>query len=150
MRRIERLRPRLEAGRQLCEYDERLGFRVDADALQRGEAVITADVDARWHNPEATAHGGVVAGLADTAMGLTMYLLLDEDTGCTNIDLNVKFLRPVTTGRLRAEGTVLKEGRTLCLVEAHIRDEQDRLVARADSTFMKLPGRPVPEESRAV
>ena len=54
------------------------------------------------------------------------------------LDLNVKFLRPVTvdSGMLRCEGTVVNRGRTTALSQAQLFDEAGRLVAHATSTCL--------------
>jgi uncharacterized protein (TIGR00369 family) len=52
----------------------------------------------------------------------------------------INFLRPVLNGRLRAVSRVVKEGRTIGLVECVVTDGGQRLVARASRTCMFLRG----------
>ena len=49
-------------------------------------------------------------------------------------------VKPVWTGKLRAEGRVISGGRTVGLVECHVSDAKERLVAHATSTCMTLRG----------
>ncbi len=67
----------------------------------------------RYHNPIGSVHGGVYATLLDSAAGCAVQSVLPQGMGYTSLDLNVKFLRPVTvdTGKVRAVGTVLNSGR---------------------------------------
>ena len=53
-----------------------------------------------------------------------MHTTLPAGVGYTSLDLNVKFLRPVTvaSGMLRCEGTVLQRGRRTALAEARLTD----------------------------
>lgn len=139
MSALDRVKARLESGEQTCPYDEHMGFRFRLQETDRGRTVIDADVDERFHNPNGVTHGGLLAGLADSVMGSTMFTLLGDDETCTNVDLSIKYLRATVRGRLRGEGAVLKEGRTTCVVEARITDPEGRLVARAESTFLRLP-----------
>lgn len=139
MSRFDSVRDRLDDGRQPCPYDDHMGFRFQTVLAEPGKTVILADVDDRFHNPNGVLHGGFLCGLADSAMGSCMFTVLGDDETCVNVDLSVKFLRPTTAGTLRAEGTLLKEGRTTCVAQAHITDEDGRLVARAESTFLRVP-----------
>jgi uncharacterized protein (TIGR00369 family) len=52
--------------------------------------------------------------------------------------MKTNFLRPFKAGRLLATGRLINRGRTLGLTEAHVRDEQGRLIAHATSTCMAL------------
>ena len=49
-----------------------------------------------------TVHGGILADIADAAMGMAFTIL----------ELKINFMKPVWTGKLRAEGRVLSGGRT--------------------------------------
>jgi uncharacterized protein (TIGR00369 family) len=90
------------------------------------------------YNPLGTVHGGVLATLLDTATGCAVHSTLPEGIGYTSVDLNTKFLRPVTveSGRLRCEGTVLSRGRRTALAQATVTDAAGRLVAHATSTCL--------------
>ena len=83
-------------------------------------------------------HGGVLATLLDTATGCAVHAALPEGVGYTSVDLNTKFLRPVTieTGQLRCAGTVLSRGRRTALAQATLTDGAGRLVAHATSTCL--------------
>ncbi|MBP1782575.1 MULTISPECIES: PaaI family thioesterase [Micromonospora] len=93
------------------------------------------------YNPLGTVHGGVLSTLLDTAAACAVHTTLPPGVGYTSLDLNVKFLRPVTvdTGTLRCEGTVLQRGRRTALAEARLTDPADRLVAHATSTCLIFP-----------
>lgn len=92
----------------------------------------------RHYNPLGTVHGGVIATLLDTAAACSVHSTLAAGERYTSVDLNVKFLRPVTSdsGRLRAEGSVLQRGRRTALAQAQVYDARRRLVAHATSTCM--------------
>lgn len=123
----------------LCPYDAHMEFTCRPEDIERGHARLHAVVDARLHNPVGVLHGGVLSGLADTAMGACMISTLAEGESCTNIDITCRFLRPTTATTLHAEARVVKEGRTTNYLECRVTDEEDRLVAVASSTFLRLP-----------
>lgn len=114
-------------------YDEHMGFRRIRAA--DGAAVYEADVDASLHNPTGRLHGGVLAGLADAAMGAAFLSLGRQGT---STDLDLRFLRPVDAGRLTATASCVKQGRQVSVFACEIQDGEGRLVATAQSQFLTL------------
>ncbi|MEU1589877.1 PaaI family thioesterase [Micromonospora sp. NPDC005710] len=112
--------------------------RMEAD---EGRVVVELTPQEFHYNPLGSVHGGVLSTLLDTAAGCAVHTTLPAGVGYTSLDLNVKFLRPVTvdSGTLRCEGTVLQRGRRTALAEARITDTTARLVAHATSTCLLLP-----------
>ena len=95
-----------------------------------------------WHyNPIGTVHGGIISTLLDTAAACSVQSTLPLGVGYTSMDLNVKFLRAVTTdsGTLTCTGSVLQSGRRTALAEARLTDAQGRLVAHATSSCLIFP-----------
>lgn len=87
-----------------------------------------------------TLHGGVLCDIADAAMGIAYACTLKEDESFTTLEMKINFLKPVWKARLRAAGRVVKQGRTIGLVECDVTDDKQELVARASSTCMTLRG----------
>ncbi|MEH1169852.1 PaaI family thioesterase [Micromonospora sp. CPCC 205539] len=112
--------------------------RMEAD---EGRVLVELIPQEFHYNPLGTVHGGVISALLDTAAGCAVHTTLPTGVGYTSLDLNVKFLRPVTTasGMLRCEGTVLQRGRRTALGEARLTDAKNRLVAHATSSCLLLP-----------
>ena len=78
-------------------------------------------------NPLGMAHGGFVYSLCDVAAGA----LVGQNGGeFVTLSANMSYLRPSQGTKLRAEGRLLKKGRTVCVVETSVYDDQDRLTAR--------------------
>jgi uncharacterized protein (TIGR00369 family) len=118
---------------------ETLGM--DGFGGERGAIYVELVPEPRHYNPIGSVHGGVMSTLLDTAAACSVHSTLAAGERYTSLDLNVKFLRPVTTdsGRLRCEGSVLQRGRRTALAEARLYDAQRRLVAHATSTCMIFP-----------
>ena len=116
---------------------------VDMSRMEAEEGRVAVELlPQEFHyNPLGTVHGGVISTLLDTAAACAVHTTLPAGVGYTSLDLNVKFLRPVTvdTGTLRCEGTVLQRGRRTALAEARLTDPADRLVAHATSTCLIFP-----------
>ncbi|MBU2666685.1 PaaI family thioesterase [Actinoplanes bogorensis] len=106
-----------------------------------GSVTVRLDPQEFHYNPLGTMHGGVISTLLDTATGCSVHSTLPAGVGYTSLDLNVKFLRPVTlkSGRLSCVGTVLQSGRRTALAEARLSDANGRLVAQAMSSCMLFP-----------
>lgn len=83
-----------------------------------------------WH----VAHGGVVMGLLDIAMGMSAKSLDPESTGATTIELKTNFLK-AATGTVTSEGKAIRAGRSLVFVEGELRGEDGALLAKASGTF---------------
>jgi uncharacterized protein (TIGR00369 family) len=107
-------------------------------AVAPGRATMEMDVDERLANPMGTLHGGVLCDLSDAAMGIAYASELERDESFTTLELKINFMKPVWRAHLRAEGKVVKRGRTVGLVECDVFDEKGSLVARASSTCMTL------------
>ncbi|GIF03502.1 phenylacetic acid degradation protein [Actinoplanes siamensis] len=106
--------------------------------VQEGSVTITMDPQEFHYNPIGTVHGGILSTLLDTAAACSVQSTLPAGVGYTSMDLNVKFLRPVTvaSGRLTCTGTVLQRGRRTALAEARLTDGTNRLIAHATSTCL--------------
>lgn len=109
-------------------------------SAEPGRAVMEFEADERHHNPGGTLHGGVLCDVADGAMGFAFASTLRDGEGFTTVELKINFLKAIRKGRLRAEGRVVKRGKTLSYIEADVTDEEGNMVARASSTVMVLKG----------
>ncbi|SNT58901.1 PaaI family thioesterase [Actinacidiphila glaucinigra] len=116
-----------------------LGFTLEE--VEEGRAVFAMEPGEEHYNPIGSVHGGVYATLLDSAAGCAVQSVLPEGMGYTSLDLNLKFLRPITveTGKVRAVGTVLNQGRRTALAQAELFDATDRLLAHATSSCMIFP-----------
>ena len=113
---------------------------MEIESVERGRAVTTLHAGPRHANPMGTLHGGILADLADAAMGMAYASTLADGEAFTTLELKINFLRPVWDARLTATGTVKQGGRTVGLVECDVIDEDGRLIAHASSTCMTLRG----------
>jgi uncharacterized protein (TIGR00369 family) len=113
-----------------------IGFHLAS--IKPGQAVIEFEAGEAHANPMGTLHGGVLCDIADAAMGMAFGATLDEGESFTTLELKINFLKPIWKARLKATGRVVKQGRTIGLIECDVTDEQGSLVARAVSTCMIL------------
>jgi acyl-CoA thioesterase len=108
---------------------------------QDGASHVEATPTAAFYNPMGRVHGGFVAALIDTALGVAVMTKLPKGTQYGTVDLNVKFVRKieVATGVLHARGNVLHAGRTMLTAEARIEDAAGKLYAHGSGTFLVYP-----------
>jgi len=105
--------------------------------ISRGEgsAVAWVELGPPHMNPNGIAHGAVAFALMDTAMGAAVVSILDETQLCATVEIHTRYHRPVASGTLRAEATVLTAGKRLVQLEAKAFGEDDRLIASSTGSF---------------
>ena len=106
-----------------------VGFEVEP--ASGGETVVHLAVDQRLNNPMGRVHGGVLAAMADAAMGIAFGRTLDAGQDFATLDLHVHFMRPVRGDRLTATASVRQRGLRIGFVDCNIVDTRKRLVASA-------------------
>ena len=136
---LERVRAMLRGEAPDPPVARLIGFRLVEVAP--GRAVFEMEAGDRHANPMGTLHGGILCDIADAAMGIAYASTLEEGESFTTLELKINFLKPVWKARLRAEGHLVKRGKTVGLVECDIVDETGSLVARASSTCLTLSGK---------
>jgi uncharacterized protein (TIGR00369 family) len=121
------------ADNPLLEY---LGIRLAS--LRRGHCMFEFDVEPRHLNRQGSLQGGVTATLLDAACG---YAGLQDAQGAVGnavtVTLTISYLSKVDKGRLRAIGSVSREGRSLYFASAELRTETGALVATAQGAFKR-------------
>ncbi len=115
-----------------------IGF--EAKEIADGRAIVTLAAGPQHANPMGTLHGGILCDIADAAMGMAFASTLAPEETFTTVELKVNFFRPVWEANLKAEGKVVRRGRSLGYVECEITDESGQLIAKASSTCMALRG----------
>jgi acyl-CoA thioesterase len=94
---------------------------IDIGEIKPGEATLRMPVRADMHNGENWLQGGMFSALADEAMVLAIYSLLQEEETIATISETTSFMRGARDGVLIARGTVVKKGRRVAFAEADVR-----------------------------
>jgi uncharacterized protein (TIGR00369 family) len=90
-------------------------------------------------NARGLIHGGLIASLADNAMGYSCAQATGRSTSFVTISLAVDFVGTGEIGQwLAVECEVIKTGSTICFAQALIKAD-DILIARANGTFRVVP-----------
>jgi uncharacterized protein (TIGR00369 family) len=115
-----------------------IGF--EAKDIANGRATVILTAGPQHANPMGTLHGGILCDIADAAMGMAFASTLAPEESFTTVELKINFFRPVWQARLKAEGKVVRRGRSLGYLECEIADDRGQLIAKAASTCLVLRG----------
>lgn len=110
---------------------------VTGEHAEDGHARLELDAGPDHLNPAGSVHGGVLATLVDTAMGLAARTTTADGEVPATTQLTVAYLTAGREGRLVVTATVRKRGDSLLLCEADV--EQDgRALVHAVASFAVL------------
>lgn len=115
--------------------------------LEPGAVDLTAPFDPRFSQQNGFWHAGAVASLADSANGYAAFSLAPAGTDVLAVEFKINLLAPAEGEAFRAEGRVLRPGRTLTVCRADvfgISGGDSRLVATMLSTIIIRPLTDVP------
>ena len=115
-------------------YCQRLGIFVEE--IGPGYARVVKTVAAEDANPLGVTHGGVYFSMADTAGGCAM-----SSHGYMTVTVNCSynFMRSANFGdSLTAEAHEVKSGKTLCVYDVRVTDQNGVLLGTGTFTFYKL------------
>jgi uncharacterized protein (TIGR00369 family) len=104
-----------------------------------GRSRLELEVRPEYLNGWGAVHGGVTMTALDVAMAVAARSLEPDGKGVVTIEMKTSFMQAgPTEGRMIATGTCVHRSSSMAFCEAEIRDEADRLVARASGTFKFL------------
>ena len=107
--------------------------------VSSGEMHIEAPFDERFTQQDGFLHAGIVTTLIDSACGYAAYTLMPEGSRVLSVEFKVNFLSPAQGERFRAEGRVVKSGKTLTVCEGKLfalQVEGEKLVAMMQATMI--------------
>jgi uncharacterized protein (TIGR00369 family) len=115
-----------------------IGF--DMRVAEAGQVVMELEPHEGLENTIGLLHGATAAALLDTAMGCAISTMLPAGQGAVTLDLKLTYLRPlsVRSGRILAEGKLIKLGRQTSYAEGFVRDGAGNLVVHATATFSMM------------
>ncbi|MEI8126374.1 MAG: PaaI family thioesterase [Actinomycetota bacterium] len=117
--------------------DLTLGLRC-LDKSVPGTTTWEMRADERFANPGGVIQGGFLTAMLDSSMGASAVTSLEgRRARVANAEVKVSFLRSAKVGStLTCVATAIEAGSTVIFVEGRIRDQDDRLIATASSTYI--------------
>jgi uncharacterized protein (TIGR00369 family) len=89
-------------------------------------------------NIAGAVHGGVLASMADTAMGIALHNHFGGRRPVTTTDLKINYLRPIREGKAIGRSYLLRVGKKLGVGRVELFDGERNLAAIAIVTYMIL------------
>jgi uncharacterized protein (TIGR00369 family) len=134
----------LEALRAFFRLSPFMGdLGVEPTAVSPGRVSACLPLATRHLQHTGQAHAGVMASLADHAMGAAAQTLAPPGHWALTAELKTSALRPGRGERLVCEAVVVKAGRRISFTEAEVWAEQAgtrTLVMKASATMAIVPG----------
>ena len=108
-----------------------------------GAVALELPFDPRLTQQNGFLHAGVVAALADNACGYAALSLMPADADVLSVEFKVNLMKPAAGPLFRADGKVVRAGRTLMVCTAEVRAlgaGREDVVALMQATMMQVPG----------
>lgn len=103
----------------------------------RGHATVAVNVQERHLRTLGFMHGGVLATLADSALGLSAWSAAPANHTPVTIQLSVNFVRAVQLGQtILASARMQHIGRHTAVGRAEVHTDSGALVGTASATFL--------------
>ncbi|MDR1387901.1 MAG: PaaI family thioesterase [Propionibacteriaceae bacterium] len=114
---------------------------VDRSTFAKPEGPAVLEITAEHLNPNGGVHGGVIATLVDTAMGVAARHRLGDGRHVVTVSLTINFLNPAVVGDvLLITPTVSRVGSRLIFTGAEVVRSSDRtIIAQAIGSFAIIP-----------
>ena len=119
-----------------------LGARVVA--IEPGFCVIEMPHAPAVSQQQGYFHGGAIGAIADNAAGYAAYSLMPAGSEILTVEYKINLIHPALPPTLRAEGRVLRAGKTLTVCRADVYHMKDgahgglEACALLQSTLMRL------------
>ncbi|MCK4778538.1 MAG: PaaI family thioesterase [Candidatus Lokiarchaeota archaeon] len=116
-------------------YYSILGFELQE--ISNGRAIFEIKIRDKL-TQYGLIHGGVLASLVDSICAYTAISLILPKGYVTTIDLQVEFLKPVSSGRLKAIAKCIKSGKNIFFCKAKVWNEKGDLICTGSSQLLRI------------
>lgn len=105
-----------------------------------GYSLVVIKLMEKHLSPYGAIQGGVYSSIIDTAAYWAPYAELEEDKGLISMDVTVHNLASINQGIILARGERIKIGKTTCLSQVLVTDEDGRPLAQGSSKLLITQG----------
>lgn len=130
---------RLESAARNLPFVSLLGIQLES--AEPGSAVMSVALRDEFKRDNGVIHGGATATLIDTCTAFAIIPLLAEGEHSVTVDLTISYLRPLTTGTVKASAKILRQGKNIIVLSAEVLDHEGNLAATALSTYLRVKSR---------
>jgi uncharacterized protein (TIGR00369 family) len=118
--------------------------------VKPGHVIIELPFSGKVTQQNGLFHGGAIGAIGDSAGGYAALTLMPEQSEVVSIEYKVNFVRPAKGQLLRAEGQVLRAGKSVTVSRVDVftveqdsaGDVKSELVAVLQATFMRVDAKP--------
>ena len=113
--------------------------------VEKGSVTIEAPLLPSTLQQQGYVHAGLTFSIGDSAAGYSALTLLPEEQEVMTAELKINLLTPADGELLRAEGSVVKNGKRLVVVTSEIhtlKDGKKKLIAIMQGTMIPVPVKP--------
>lgn len=106
----------------------------------QARTIIALQIRSEHLNHAGNLHGGVIASIADSAMGMCGTWHADPDQWCLalTLSLNLNYMAPSRAGsRVRVVARVRGGGKKIFMAACDLLNAEDQLLASADGVFKR-------------
>lgn len=102
------------------------------DCIEGKSAELKVILNDNSYNPYKIAHGGLLFGLGDHAMGIVA-----SSTGRNVVTLNstINYLKPAKGKYLIAKAEMIKNGKNTCFLRCNIYNDKEEVVTTMDGNY---------------
>ena len=117
-------------------FAELLGFAIVEKA--EGRVRLRLPFQPKFLQALGRVHDGAIFALADHASGWAAVTTLQPGYRCATLEMKINYISAVLDEDLIAEAVVVHSGRTSIVIEADIKTDMGRLIAKTLATFAVL------------
>ena len=136
----DKLKQKLEAFARDFAFFKHMGFELEdfGPRWARGRVTLREELK----NANGVMHGGVLATLIDATITQTMLMteeyqaVRDSKGSMSNVDLRVKYLRPLVSGAARCEARIAHLGKRVAHASAVVTSDDGKEVAFGDAILL--------------
>ena len=107
-------------------------------SLTDDSCTISIPITPFIHNNLSIPHGGIIAVILDTAMGVLANHLIPDDRAAVTTNLSVNYLATATEGFLHAHASLSHKGRHTIVTTGEVTDDQGKLLAVGTGSFFVI------------
>lgn len=125
---------------EMIKYlEENEGFiknnNIHVKSLEENKVELYSEITEKSLNPYDTVHGGLIFGIADTAMGALAYFSRRK---AVTVDSYINYLKPCRKNIINCVATTVKVGKTIGSYKAEIYNDKNELSAIVTANYMFL------------
>ena len=122
-----------EKNRQNLKFINLLGGKLVDFDTEKNACTFEFTIGTDYCHSIDVVQGGFVTAMLDIAMCHSIFLTDQDITGVSSLEIKTTYLEPARAGKLRVEGWAVKKGHKIVFMEGHVYNEDNVLVATANS-----------------